>query len=274
LSSRASADSLARLAASSALACAQPGAEPACSGITSVFVKAKGNSAANRSTRRREGIDPKASVSTCASGDWQREKSGREIERMEVTQSLSGSETERFTLKRSQLVWEVRRVADSFCLQEMTAFVAYNDLESCSHRESKPRYKRIPKANAVYVLGARAEDEFTASSVDRKESIENRKANMRRGPDLGRSGSTLGGGRGLGKAANKPAREASGNNLLHRRIRLLFQGGGNRRHIGFVHDAEVFKALSHAPGTRRRLPIELFLGEVGNHRLRGQVICA
>jgi hypothetical protein len=36
----------------------------------------------------------------------------------------------------------------------------------------------------------------------------------------------------------------------------------------------MLKTLSHAPGARRRLPIELFISESGNQRLCGLVICA
>lgn len=55
----------------------------------------------------------------------------------------------------------------------MPAFVADNELESSPYRESKSRKKRVPEANAVYVVAAGAEDKVTACLVDRQKTIEN-----------------------------------------------------------------------------------------------------
>ena len=44
----------------------------------------------------------------------------------------------------------------------MTAFAADNDLESRPYRESKSRKKRVPEANAVYVVAASAKNKVTA----------------------------------------------------------------------------------------------------------------
>src|SRR5215472_4187939 len=156
----------------------------------------------------------------------------------------------------------------------MTAFVVYDDLEPSTDRESKSGHKRIPKPSAVYVLGACLDDEFAALFVAGQESIENRKVDVRRGPDLGRSRSTLAVRRCLGKPPDKPATEPSRSDLLHRGIWLVFNRGGNRRHIEFIRDAEMLKTLSNAPATGRRLPIELFIGESSNQRVSGLVICA
>ena len=70
---------------------------------------------------------------------------------------------------------ELRRVLHSFCLQQVTAFVAGNDLQPGPNRESNSRYKGIPKPNAVHVLAASSHDEFAARFVAGYESIENSK---------------------------------------------------------------------------------------------------
>src|SRR6516164_2314576 len=156
----------------------------------------------------------------------------------------------------------------------MAAFVVYDDLEPSTDRESKSRDKRIPKPSAGHVLGACLDDEFAASFVAGQESIENRKVDVRRGPDLGRSRSTLAARRCLGKPPDKPPPEPSWSDLLHRRIWLVFNRGGNRQHIEFIRDAKVLKTLSNAPATRRRLPVELFIGESSKQCVSGLVICA
>ena len=51
---------------------------------------------------------------------------------------------------------------DALGLKKMTAFMADDDLESGTDGESNSRDKRIPKANAVDVFGARADHEFPA----------------------------------------------------------------------------------------------------------------
>jgi hypothetical protein len=150
--------------------------------------------------------------------------------------------------------------------------MADNDLESSPDRETNSRGQRIPKPDAVYVLSTHADDEFAARFVAGQEPIENSQVDARRGSDLGRGGNTLGLRRGLDKAAKEPAPEPTRSDLLHPRIGLLFERGGYRRLIGFVGDAEMFKTLPNAPGTRRWLPIELFLGESRSERLRGLVI--
>ena len=86
---------------------------------------------------------------------------------------------------------KVRCVPDAFGLQQMTALVACNDLESSPDRESKSRDERIPKANAVYVLAPCFEDELAARFVAAEKSIKNGKGDTRGGPDLGRSANTL-----------------------------------------------------------------------------------
>src|ERR1700682_4972983 len=111
----------------------------------------------------------------------------------------------------------------------MTALVARNDLESSANRESNSRDKMIPKPNAVYILATRSDEEFTAGSVLGQESVENSKVDVRCRSDFGRSGNTLAVRRGLNKAADKPASEPPGSDLLHRRIRPPFECGVNRR---------------------------------------------
>src|SRR5713101_5757180 len=156
----------------------------------------------------------------------------------------------------------------------MTAFVANNDLESRPYRESKSRKKRVPEANAVYVVSASSEDEVAACLVARQKTIENRKAGTRPRPDLSRSGSALAVRRGLRKAADKPAPEPSGSDLLYWRTRLFPKCGRDRRQIGFVGDAEMLKTLADAPRARLRLPIELFIGESTDQVPGGLVVCA
>jgi len=124
-------------------------------------------------------------------------------------------------------------------LKKMTAFMADNDLESGTDGESNSRDKRIPKTNAVDVFGARADDEFPAGFVSSEKAFENGNANVRRGPDLRWSRSSLGDRRRLDKGADKPAPEPSGSNLLDRRIRFLVDRHGDGRQIGFVRDAEM-----------------------------------
>lgn len=111
---------------------------------------------------------------------------------------------------------EVGRVADSFGLQQMPAFVANDDLESGADSESNSRRQRIPKAYAINVLGARAEDEFAAGFVTGEESIDDREVHLRRRPDLGGSGNTLAGWGGLNKVPEKPPPEPPWSNLLDR----------------------------------------------------------
>ena len=163
---------------------------------------------------------------------------------------------------------------DALGLKKMTAFMADNDLESGTDGESNSRDKRIPKANAVDVFGARADHEFPAGFVSGEKAFENGSANVRRGPDLRWSRSSLGDRRRLDKAANKPAPEPSGSNLLDRRIRFAVDRHGDGRQIGFVRDAEMLETLAHTPGAGRRLPIELFLGEFSDELLGGLVVAS
>ena len=111
----------------------------------------------------------------------------------------------------------------------MTALVARDDLESSTDRKSNSRDKRIPKANAVYILATRPDEEFAAGSVLGQESVENSMVDVRCRSDFGRSGNTLTVRRGFNKAADKPASEPPGSDLLDRRIRLPFECGVNRR---------------------------------------------
>src|SRR5215469_11711265 len=106
----------------------------------------------------------------------------------------------------TQLAREVRRVPDSLCLQQMTAFVTYNDLQSSPDCEPKSWDERIPKANAVYVLASSADNDVAARLVARQEAIENRDFYMRCGSDLRRSANALAARGGLGKVADKPTR--------------------------------------------------------------------
>ncbi len=99
---------------------------------------------------------------------------------------------------------EVRRILDSLCLQQMTAFVAHNDLQSSPDCEPKSGDERIPKANAIYVLTSSADDDVAARLVPRQEAIENRDFYMRRGSDLLRSANAHAARRRLGKVADKP----------------------------------------------------------------------
>src|SRR5882757_3731784 len=62
-------------------------------------------------------------------------------------------------------------------LKKMTAFMADNDLESGTDGESNSRDKRIPKANAVDVFGARADHKFPAGFVSGEKAFENGSAN-------------------------------------------------------------------------------------------------
>src|SRR5258708_37721299 len=114
----------------------------------------------------------------------------------------------------------------------MPAFVADNDLESSPHRESKSWKKRVPEANAVYVVAASAEDKVTACLVARQKTIENRKVGTRAGPDLSRSGSALGARRGLRKVADKPDPQPAGGGLLHGRTKRLPNAFRLRPHRG------------------------------------------
>jgi hypothetical protein len=160
---------------------------------------------------------------------------------------------------------------DALGLKKMTAFMADNDLESGTDGESYSWDKRIPKANAVEVFGARAHDEFPAGFVSGEKAFENASANVRRGPDLRWSRSSLGDRRRLDKAANKPAPEPSGSNLLDRRIRFAGDRYRHGRQIGFVRDAEMLETLAHTPRAGRWLPIELFLGE-SSYELPGGLV--
>jgi len=161
---------------------------------------------------------------------------------------------------------------DALGLKKMTAFMADNDLQSGTDGESNSRDERIPKANAVDVFGARADHEFPAGFVSGEKAFENGSVNMRRGPDLHWSRSSLGNRRRLDKAANKPASKPPGGNLLDWRIRLLVDRYGDGRQIGFVRDAEMLETLAHTPRVGRRLPIELFLGEFSDELLGGLVV--
>jgi hypothetical protein len=160
---------------------------------------------------------------------------------------------------------------DALGLKKMTAFMADNDLESGTDGESNSRDKRIPKANAVEVFGAGADHEFPAGFVSIEKAFENGSANVRRGPNLRWSRSSLGDRRRLDKAANKPAPEPSASNLFDRRIRFAVDRRRDGRQIGFVRDAEMLETLAHAPRARRRLPIELFLGK-SSYELPGVVV--
>ena len=161
---------------------------------------------------------------------------------------------------------------DALGLKKVTAFMDDNDLESGTDGESNSRDKRVPKANAVDVFGARADHEFPAGLVSGEKALENGSANVGRGPDLRWSRSSLGDRRRLDKAANKPAPQPSGSNLLDRRVRLLVDRHRNGRQIGFVRDAEMLETLAHTLRAGRRLPIELFLGEFSDELLGGLVV--
>src|SRR5215469_13947523 len=157
----------------------------------------------------------------------------------------------------TQLAREVRRVPDSLCLQQMTAFVAHNDLKSSPDCEPKSGDERIPKANAVYVLASSPDNDVAARLVARQEAIENRDFYMRCWSNLRRSANAPVARRRLSKVADKPTAEPSRSDLLYRRIGFLFKRGADWRQVDLVHYAQMFKTLSHAPGARRRLPIEL-----------------
>lgn len=167
---------------------------------------------------------------------------------------------------------EAGGMQDALGLEKMAAFVADNDLKAGADGEADSGEKRIPKADAVDVLVPRAKQEVAAGFVSCEKALENRKANMRRGPDLRWSGSTLGLRRWLDEAVDKPAREPSGGNLVDRRIRLLIQHRGNGRQVGFIRDAEMLKTLAHTPATGRWLPIELRFGESSDEFPGGLVV--
>jgi hypothetical protein len=157
-------------------------------------------------------------------------------------------------------------------LKKMAAFMADDDLESGTDGETNSRDKRIPKANAVEVFGARTEYELPIGFVSGEKAFENGSANVRCGSDLRWSRRSFGDRRRLDKAANKPAPEPSGSNLVDRRIWFSVECRGDWRQIGFVRDAEMFEALAHAPRARRRLPIELFLSESSDELPGGLVV--
>jgi hypothetical protein len=156
----------------------------------------------------------------------------------------------------------------------MSAFVADHDLEASPYRESKSWKKRVPEANAVYVVAASAEDKVTACLVARQKTIENRKVGTRSRPDLSRSGSALAVRRGLRKVADKPAPKPSRSDLRHWGTRLLPKCGRDRRQIALVGRAEMLETLPDAPTARRRLPVELLLGESADQVPGGLVVCA
>ena len=95
-------------------------------------------------------------------------------------------------LTLSELVREAGGMQDALGLKKMTAFMADNDLQSGTDGESNSRDERIPKADAVDVFGARADHEFPAGFVSGEKAFENGSANVRRGPDLRWSRSSLG----------------------------------------------------------------------------------
>jgi len=150
--------------------------------------------------------------------------------------------------------------------------MADDDLESGTDGESNSRDKRIPKVNAVDVFGARTDHEFPAGFVSGEKAFENGSANVRRWPDPRWSRSSLGDRGRLDKAANEPAPEPSGSDLLDRRIRFPVDRHGDGRQIGFVRDAEMLETLAHTPRAGSRLPIELFLGEFSDELLGGLVV--
>ena len=89
-----------------------------------------------------------------------------------ILEPVSSSRTQRdrqaepfVIIQNPSILREVHGVPGSFCLQQVPAFMACNDLESCPHRESKSRNERIPEANAVYVLAASPQNKFTARLV-------------------------------------------------------------------------------------------------------------
>ncbi len=174
----------------------------------------------------------------------------------------------RFRGESTSSAWMEKCLARSARQENM----ADNDLESGTDGESNSRDKRIPKANAVYVFGARADDEFPAGFVSGEKALENGSANVRGGPDLRWSWSSLGDRRRLNKAANKPAPEPSGSDLLDRRIRIPIDRHRDGKQIGFVRDAEMLETLAHIPRAGRRLPVELFLGEFSDQLPGGMVV--
>lgn len=147
-----------------------------------------------------------------------------------------------------------------------------NDLQPRPDPEQKSGDEWIPEPDAIYVLCSRPDDKLAARLVTGEESVDHGKVNMRSGSDFARRGGALSLWRGLHKSADKPTAEPSGSNLLHRRIGFLFKRRGNGSHVRLVRDAQMLETLSHAPGARRRLPIELFNGESIDHSLRGLVI--
>src|ERR1700731_3017885 len=111
-----------------------------------------------------------------------------------------------------------------------------------------PTVNRIPGINGFQkrmrlTFLARARHMFSRGFVSGEKAFENGSANVRRGPDLRWSRSSLGDRRRLDKAANKPAPEPSGSNLLDRRIRFLVDRHGDGRQIGLVRDAEMLQTL-------------------------------
>lgn len=173
------------------------------------------------------------------------------------------------------LVRELGGVPDSFRLQEMTAFVAGNDLESRADGEANSRGKRIPKTDAVHVLASRMDDEFAACLIAGQESIKNRKLHISSGgSDFGWSRKVAAFGRGFNKFTDEPAGDPTGSDLLDRGIRVIGKRGGNRGEVRFIGNGKMLKALANTPGTRRRMPIELFPAETGGERLCGLVVCA
>jgi hypothetical protein len=77
--------------------------------------------------------------------------------------------------------------------------------------------------------------------------------------------------RRLDEATDEPAREPSGSNLRHRRGRFPLQRYSDRRQIGFVCLAQMFKTLSDAPRARSNLPVELLDGELSRQCSRAPI---
>lgn len=151
--------------------------------------------------------------------------------------------------------------------------MADDDSETGTYLVSYSPEKRIPEADAVYVMVASAEEELAAGLIAGEKAVENGMVDTRGRPNLSRSASTLSLRRGFHKAADKPIAEPSGLDLVDGRTRFALKRGGERRHKRIVCDAEVLDALPDAPGAGRWLPIQLFICEPGNERLGRFVVC-
>lgn len=146
-----------------------------------------------------------------------------------------------------------------------------DDFESRTDSETKYWNKRILESDAIYVVSAGATDRFTHCLVAGPEAFEDGEFDSRLGHNfLGRP-RAFSLGRGLDKAANKPAGQPSRLYLLHGSDRFAFQSCRERRQIDFIRDAQMLQALPDTPCTLGGPPVEL-LNRERAHQFAGPAI--